>query len=442
MTKPRTFGSITSAPAQSRNGSSLQRRSSAAMVGIVVLFCLSAVIASPAQSIFFTTLASFNGTDGSQPYVMSLVQGTDGSFYGTTQWGGTGYSCGVQLGCGTVFKITPAGVLTTLHNFCPQTGCTDGSGPPAGLVQGTDGNFYGTTPSGGATGNGTVFKITPAGALTTLYSFCSQPNCVDGWFPKAALVQGTDGNFYGTTFEGGTGYQCGGGVTCGTVFKITPAGTLTTLWSFCPYDGCYPDGGFPEAPLVQASDGNFYGTTSFGGAYGNGTIFKITPTGTLTPVYSFCYYPGCGYSASALVQATDGNFYGTTQFGGTGSSCQFGCGTVFQMTPSGTLTTLHSFDGPDGSGPVAGLVQASDGNLYGTTAAGGANNDGTAFKITLAGTLTTLHSFDGTDGSVIYGGLVQAVNGFFYGTTAAGGAYDYGTVFRLLPVRQCATCRP
>ncbi len=308
---------------------------------------------------------------------------TDGNFYGTTSRGGASGNCpGPYVsGCGTVFKITPSGILTTLHSF----NYTDGSEPWAGLVQASDGNFYGTTEWGGAYGAGTVFEVATAGTLTTLHTF----DGTDGYSPLGALVEATDGNFYGTTMEGGANGS-------GTVFRITPSGTLTTLYSFCSQTNC-SDGYWPYAGLVQASDGNFYGTTGSGGAFGHyGTVFKITPSGAMTTLYSFCAQIGCPdgeYPGAELVQAADGNLYGTTQSGGTNQNCDpYGCGTVFKISPSGTLTTLHSFNNADGSYPYAGLVQARDGNFYGTTLTGGADGD--------------------------------------------------GTVFRLLPVRQCATCRP
>jgi uncharacterized repeat protein (TIGR03803 family) len=387
---------------------------------VVVLLCAATAIASPAQT--FTTLHSFDGTDGSNPHG-ELVQSTDGNLYGTTDRGG---SCG---SCGTVFKFTLSGKLTTLHSF----NFTDGDLPIAGLVQATDGNFYGTTYQGGATsinpqGGGTVFKITASGTLTTLYSFCSQSGCTDGLYPMAALVQASNGNFYGTTSEGGANSG-------GTVFKITLSGKLTTLHNFN-----FTDGAYPSAQLVQATDGNFYGTTQGGGANcassgGCGTVFKITPTGTLTTFYSFCSQSGCTDGAepyAGLIQATDGNFYGTTSGGH---------GTVFKITPSGTLTTLYNFCSQsgcaDGDKPSAGLIQATDGNFYGTTYFGGANGpyDGTVFKITPSGMLTTLHSFNSGGGTNPAAALVQATNGSFYGTAACNGFSffhcDDGTVFRL-----------
>ena len=410
-------------------------RTRPAMLLVAFLFCT--VMASSAQSTFFTSLVSFDGTDGAFP-TAALVQASDGNFYGTT----SGDNC--SYGCGTVFKLTSAGTLTTLYSFCSQPNCSDGATPVAGLVQGSDGNFYGTTLDGGAyclpQGCGTVFKITPEGTLTTLYNFCSAPNCTDGYNPEGVLVQAADGNFYGTTWGGGASH-----FGLGTVFKITPEGSLTTLHSFQGYP---TEGARPYAGVVEASDGNFYGTTDLGGAYcgpgGCGAVFKITPTGTLSTVYSFCAQSGCFDGAlpvAALVQASDGNFYGTTQDGGTGRcGGQFGCGTVFRITSNG-LTTLHRFDGSDDARPEAPLVEAADGNFYGTTI-GNPYYLGSVFKITPAGMLTTLHRFDLTDGAIVFAGLVQGSDGAFYGTTYGGGAYGYGTIYTLGLVRPCATCRP
>jgi uncharacterized repeat protein (TIGR03803 family) len=412
-------------------------------VAVLALFCFATANSLPAQTL--TTLHAFAGypTDGASPYA-GLVQATDGNFYGTTYAGGTSGNC--QGGCGTVFRITPAGTLTTLHSF----DWYDGASPTGALVQGNDGNFYGTTYGGGADPHyGTVFKITPAGALTTLYSFCAQANCADGAMPYAGLVRAPDGNFYGTTLGGGSNNGCSlGSGSCGTVFKITPGGTLTTLYSFCAQHGC-ADGGNPYAGLVQASDGNFYGTTFGRGVNGYGTVFKITPAGALTSLYSFCSQMNCAdgeYPQAGLVQATDGNFYGTTPEGGGGVYHQGG--TVFKITSSGTLTTLYNFCSlpacADGADSLAALLQGTDGNFYGTTIGGGAyctanSGCGTVFKITPSGSLTTLHSFDDTDdGKAPFARLVHATDGNFYGTTAFGanpacttGLHGCGTVFRL-----------
>src|SRR5229473_3421993 len=350
----------------------------------------------------FTTLMNFTGSNGSSPLFAPVIQGTDGNLYGTASLGGAHSQ-------GTVFKITPTGTLTTMYSFCALSNCADGSAPYAGLTLGTDGNFYGTTEAGGAHGQGTIFKITRLGTLTTLHSF----NISDGSNPYAALVQGTDGNFYGTT-------QSGGAHLLGTVFKMTPAGTLTTLHSFNSTDGYSP-----EAALIQSPDGSFYSTTYNGGLEGYGTAFKITSGGTLTTLHVFDDNTEGRAVTSGLVQASDGNFYGTTTLGGPNSY-----GAVYTMTSTGTVTVLHGFDATDGASPNA-LVLATDGNFYNTTISGGANIDGTIFQITPQGTLTTLHTFTGTDGADSFAGLVQHTNGKFYGTTRVGGSKNDGTVFRL-----------
>jgi uncharacterized repeat protein (TIGR03803 family) len=370
-----------------------------------------------------TTLHLFTGgTDGGNPSA-GLVQGSDGSFYGTTGGGGTN----VQ---GTVFKMNTDGTLTSLYSF---TRGNDGATPEAGLVQGSDGNFYGTTCLGGATnhdaligtyGCGTVFKISTNGLLTSLYSFTGGN---DGGNPWAGLVQGNDGDFYGTTMWGGTNGW-------GTVFKITSNGLPTRLYSFNGTN----DGGHPAGGLVQGSDGNFYGTTA--SAASHGTVFKISPNGALTTLYSFDGYDG-GYPSAGLVQGSDGNFYGTTDYGASDSNDRFAYGTVFKISSGGALTRLYSFNGTnDGGYPAGGLVQGSDGNLYGTTGGGFvASNPGTVFRISTNGALTTLHSFNGTnDGGFPNGPLVQGSDGNLYGTTGGGGTdgyrfgvVGYGTVFKI-----------
>jgi uncharacterized repeat protein (TIGR03803 family) len=392
----------------------------------VLVLCATTAIALPAQIATLTTIHRFCSQsgcpDGDAPYA-GLVQATNGGLYGTTYGGGTNSA-------GTIFKITPGGTLTTLYSFCPQTNCTDGLGPQAGLVQAANGDLYGTTQSGGANVYyGTVFKITPGGTLTTLYSFCSQTNCADGANPWAGLVQAANGDLYGTTQSGGAN------VYYGTVFKITPGGTLTTLYSFCSQTNC-TDGATPFAGLVQAANGDLYGTTFYGGS--GGTVFKITPGGTLTTLYNFCSQTNCtdgDQPFAGLVQAANGDLYGTTYGGGANG----GIGTVFKITPGGTLTTLYSFcsqtNCADGGGPYAGLVQATSGDFYGTTALGGTGGWGTVFKITPGGTLTTLYSFcsqtNCTDGATPYAGLVQDTNGDFYGTTTHKGGAASGTVFSL-----------
>jgi uncharacterized protein (TIGR03437 family) len=392
----------------------MKKLSSWKIAWTAVLQCSLAIVL-PAQNI--TTFVRFNATTGYTPAAAALVQGTDGNFYGTNGWGGG------ATDSGTVVKITPDGTVTVLYAFCSQVSCTDGV-QPTGLIQAADGDFYGTTMASGTNGGGTVFKLTPAGQMTTLYSFCSQPGCADGASPSAWLIQATDGNFYGTTSGGVSRSR-------GTVFKITPGGTLTTLYNFCSQSGC-ADGANPEAGLIQADDGSLYGTTRFGGASGNyGTVFKITPGGMLTTLHSFCSQAGCADGLqpyAGLIQASDGNFYGTVSGNATS------VGRVFKITPGGTLTTLRTL-GDFGLGRDGGLIQASDGNLYGTDYSDGVNSAGTVYKITLGGTLTTLYNFCSqpgcADGAFPEAGLVQGTDGNLYGTTSFGGANNEGTVFKL-----------
>jgi uncharacterized repeat protein (TIGR03803 family) len=382
-------------------------------VSAVFLLCAATAAVSQAQT--FTVLEKFDGfSDGDNPFT-ALVQGTNGDLYGTTENGGASEE-------GTLFKITPSGTLTTLLSFDN----TDGRGPLGAMIVATNGNLYGTTYFGGASdacesGCGSIYTMTPGGTQTILHSFCSESNCTDGAQPYAALLQATDGNFYGTTALGGTN---GGGI----VFKMTPNGTVTTLYNFCSETNC-ADGETPYGTLIQATNGNFYGTTTAGGTNGDGTVFKISLTGTLATLHSFDVSDGVG-PQGGLVQAANGSFYGTTTLGGTN-----GDGTVFEISSSGTFTSLHSFDGTDGLNLQAGLILGTDGNFYGTTAFGGSGCSGftgcgTVFKITPGGTLTTLKILSDPSGAFPYAGLLQATNGKFYGTTVNGGS-GYGTVFSL-----------
>jgi len=305
--------------------------------------------------------------DGAYPNA-GVVLGTSGYFYGTTY--------GQDLSYGTVYKISSKGLLTTLYTFCQLLNCADGLYPVAPLTQGSDGNFYGTTISGGTSpyssdcynGCGTGYKITPAGTFSSIYSFCSLPNCLDGDAPTQ-LIQASDGNFYGTTDLGGTSND-------GTIFKLTSKGKLTTIYNFCSQSNC-SDGAGALSGVIQGADGNLYGTTYGGGVYNSGTIFKISPTGKFTTLYSFCSQSNCADGSlptSPLMQATDGNFYGTTSYGGLYdcglSQDNYPCGTLFRITPSGIFTVIHSFDGfmGDGGSPnQAGLFQSTNGVIYGTT---------------------------------------------------------------------------
>ncbi len=360
----------------------------------------------------FTQLHSLTSAEGVYLYG-GLVQGSDGNFYGSAQQGGA-------HAVGDIFKITPGGALSVLYSFGSVPG--DGSSP-YGLMRGSDGNFYGTTLQGGSNGHGTIFKITPAGILTTLYSVGS--NATDGNFPQAALALGTDGNFYGTTYFGGAGNS-------GTVFKLTtdgtPAGTtFTTIYSFSAESGgANSDGGNPASRghLLQRSDGNFYGTTQAGGSTSGGTIFKITPAGVLTTLYVFGSHAGDGQSPLAnLVQDSSGVLYGTTASGG------LAAGTAFRVITDGsaagtTLTTLYSFlNSTNGGAPDCPLVLDADGNLYGMTDLGGtsggdSSNSGTLFQVTPAGAITTFYSFGTKPGEgQPHAGLVRGTDGAYYGTT-------------------------
>ncbi len=378
----------------------------------VAMICFSTLlfaIASSAQS--FKLLLTFDGSDGATPVETPLVQGIDGEFYGTTLGGGAN-------GSGTIFKIGPTGKLMTVYSFCALSNCADGSGPYGGLVLGTDGNFYGTTFSGGgSTSDGTIFKITPSGKLTTLHSF----DGTDGRMPVAPLVQGRDGYFYGITQSGGFDLNAGG------IFKISPNGSFTNVYFFGAADGSYPTGS-----LFQANDGNFYGTNEISGLNGYGTIFKMTPAGVFTTFYGFSSTDGSA-PASGLIQGSDGYLYGTTYQGGANMDlCPNGCGTVFKISLAGKLTTIQSFDSTNGANPIGALIQATDGNFYGTTYGGGANGWGSVFEMTPSGTITNLHSFTGSDGAQPYAGLVQGTGGNFYGTATNGTANaPNGTAFRL-----------
>jgi uncharacterized repeat protein (TIGR03803 family) len=370
-------------------------------------------------------LYSFTGlADGGAPSA-ALVQGSDGSFYGTAQLGGTN-------GYGTVFKVDPGGGVTTLYEFSGA----DGEQPLGALIQASDGYFYGTTAYGGANGEGSIFKINSIGSFSTVYSFTGGS---DGSMPLAGLIQAGNGILYGTTFGGGmSGY--------GSIFQTDTSGDLKTLYSFSGGT----DGNGPEASLLLANDGYLYGTTLGGGDLsceiwsisGCGVVFQVDAAGDLNPLYAFTGGTDGANPSEALIQASDGYLYGTTLFEGDAScsvSTLAGCGTVFKINSSGTFATLHDFSGgPEGGVPFSALVQGSDGDFYGTATAGGdpacsvtASENystyigcGTVFKMDPVGNTNALYSFVGSpnDGSNPFTTLLQGSDGNFYGTTRWGGS--------------------
>ena len=315
-------------------------------------------LTGPAVQTIYNFCSLPNCADGATVWG-SLVQGQDGSLYGTTVYGGLNPSCEYAGGCGTVFRLTLDGTLATLWNFDAKI-----SGfPYSGLLLGKDGNFYGTSSYTGQN-DGTIFKITPEGALTVLHQFSCITDCADGSDPQSNLVQDSTGMIYGTTAGGGNNNS-------GVVFKITSDGTFTRLYAFCAQTNC-SDGAKPNG-VILASNGNLYGTTYSGGNNYDGTVFAMTRTGQIKILYKF---PQAANPYGGVIQGADGNFYGTTLVGGTSRA-----GTIFKITPQGVLTTLHNFQNTDGALPEAALISDSLGNLYGTTSAGGSANDGVLFRL-------------------------------------------------------------
>ncbi len=381
------------------------RMSAALILATLMLLVAAAPVAASAQT--YTDLYNF---DTSSNPIGTLAQGRDGNLYGTTENGGTYGDCEYERTCGTVFQVKPSGTFRVLYNF----DIFHGADPYGGLTLGMDGNFYGTTAYGGSTGKncsvddqgcGTIFKITKSGSLTTLYSF---PYGGADMFPYAAPIQATDGNFYGTT-----------GV--GTAYKIAPSGAFTSL-------GSLP--GQTAAPLLQATDRTFYGTTNSGGTHGVGTIFKVTPKGIVKTVSNFDGAHGASPLYGSLIQGSDGNFYGTGYEGGS-----YGAGVVFKLTLPKTITVLHNFPDPnypnDGTSPWSGLVQATDGNFYGVTTYGGAKGGGVIFQITPAGGYSILHSFDSISGLYPTSSPMQHTNGKIYGLAGGWGTREGGVVYSL-----------
>jgi uncharacterized protein (TIGR03437 family) len=382
-------------------------------IPVFVIVLLLGLVAETSLAQTFTTVVKFGSVNGILPNLNApLIQGGDGFLYGTTTGDPSVIS---SFSGGSVFRISLAGGVSTVFSFSyPVDYIYDPAGPEGGVIQGSDGNFYGTTVSGGTglDSDGTIFKVSQGGMETIV---CNFPDVGDHSFdPAGGLVQGSDGNFYGTTESVPLGYDQG------TVFKCTPGGQLTAILI----------GEFgPAGRLISANDGNLYGVTVDGGTNGHGSVFKIVPGGSVSTIYSFGGTSSDGGSPGFwLAQGSDGNLYGVSTSGGAHSR-----GTVFKLTLGGTLTTIYSFANSDGGTPNAGLVQANDGNLYGTLATNEATGAGSIFRVTPSGAFTTMYSFTKATGGVSGSGLMQASDGKLYGTgtTSADGIYYYGMVYSL-----------
>jgi uncharacterized repeat protein (TIGR03803 family) len=307
-----------------------------------------------------SVLYSFQGgsSDGNKPQA-GLIADTAGNLYGTTYFGGPSDE-------GTVFKLAPDGTEAMLHAF---SGATEGANPQAALVADFAGNLYGTTSDGGASNNGTVFRLAPKGALSVLHAFSGGS---DGGFPQAALVADKRGSLYGTAATGGAHGQ-------GTVFRISAKGGFKVVYSFAGGK----DGADPIAPLIVDGKGNFYGTTRLGGGTGCfdggcGTVFRLSPDGKEAVLYAFTGGSDGGEPYGGVVRDAKGNLYGATVTGGGGS----GYGTAFKLARDGTFTVLHTFSGQsDGEYPNAGLIIGNDGRLYGTSYAGASQDWGSVYAI-------------------------------------------------------------
>jgi uncharacterized repeat protein (TIGR03803 family) len=402
---------------------------------------LSVIAIQPAQGRKFKVLHTFHGApaDGEGPFGV-LILDTTGNIYGTTSGGGTG-KC--NSGCGTAFKLDKAGKLVWMHSF----GGKNGRYPLAGLFRDKAGNLNGTTVEGGAhcygmgfPGCGAVYQLDKAGKETLLYSFAGIP---DGWNPEALLVGDSEGNLYGTTYEGGTFSNAG------TVFKVDKSGSETVLHNFCSEKNC-ADGNTPYPSVIRDAAGNLYGVTIGGGTNGAGVVYELDSTGKESVLYSFSGGSDGGGPDSVLVADPAGNLYGTTQGGGNlACGCGNGSGVVSavlrQTNGSWTGTTLYTFcslsNCTDGERPIAGpLFRDRAGNLYGTTFFGGGNDAGVVFKLDKSGKETVLHSFTGgKDGAFPWAGLTMDNAGNLYGVATGGGdttcfpPSGCGVVFKIIP---------
>ena len=370
-------------------------------VRMSTLALLTLGLAICAQAQTVTFIARFTGGQGSST---GVVQATDGNFYGTAG-GGTN-------GLGQVFRMTPNGELSTIYSFCSQPNCADGEYPGPAPILGTDGALYGVTDGDSVGSSSTLYRVTLDGQLTTIYTFCGASTCArDGIFPNG-IIQASDGNFYGTMAVGGNHG--------GTMFRITPTGQFTLLYTFCSHTNCM-DGANPHFPPIQGSDGNFYGTTYDGGKRGGGVVYEVTASGTYKVLHNFCgQSESCESDPSTIVEDANGNLFGTTVYG---------ISVVFEINPTHHYRILHTILGS----PFVGLTLANDGNFYGLTQDGGASEEGTIFEVKPTGEFTSLYSFANPQGyDPSPGPLFQGTDGSLYGATLYGPPpCCYGTIFRL-----------
>jgi uncharacterized repeat protein (TIGR03803 family) len=375
--------------------------------GLPCLPCLACLLAAlgvaPAQ-VTETVLHSFVSPPAGASSTAGVVADSAGNLYGTASSGGTGDQ-------GVVFKLTPSGNLTVLHNF---SGGIDGGTPYGGVILDSAGNLYGSASIGGTYGGGVVYKISASGGQSILYNFTGS---ADGGTPYATLIRDTSGNFYGTTQTGGTGFA-------GVVFKLTPSGVETVLYNFTGGT----DGGYPQAGVVRDTAGNLYGTAYQGGAKGAGAVYMVSAGGTETVLYNFQDGADGGYPTAGVTRDTSGNLYGTTPYGGDGNF-----GVVYKVNTSGAETVLYTFTGgADGGQPLAGLIRETSGTMYGTASVGGTANAGVVFALSAGNKETVLHNFaGGTDGATPQSGLLRNSSGTLFGTTFAGDSGNLGVVYQV-----------
>ena len=390
----------------------------------LLIAAASAIASAQARTYKETILYSFANTpDGEYPGP-GLLMDAKGNLYGTTEGGGT-------LQGGTVFVLDTSGKEMVLYNFSPNP--LNNPMPMGALVMDAQANLYGSTWEGGSASGGTVFKVAPNGQETDLHVFTGEGG--DGFLSKAGVVIDKHGNLYGTTIMGGA--SGAGFLGYGIVYKVDPSGNETVLYSFTGKT----DGAYPYASLVLDTKGNLYGTTYGGGDLscqapsGCGTVFKVDPAGNETVLYSFTgAYPDYGLSpVGGLVRDRLGNLYGTTSYGGTVPYH----GNVFKLSPTGTITNLYSFTGSNGDGewPTSNLTLDGRGNLYGATSYGGSPDCylgcGVVFKVSPDGQESILFAFTGSGTGFEPSAVIRAGRGHLYGTTVGGGTFNFGTIFEL-----------